>query len=123
VIERLEDMPEGTIGFRATGHVTGDEYRDVFVPPLREQAEAGEIRIVYVIGPGFEKFEAGALLEDSKTGVTLGFGHHGAWKRCALVTDVDWITKAFHAFAWMAPGEVKTFGLDQLDEAKAWVAG
>jgi hypothetical protein len=62
VIERLEDMPVGTIGFRASGHVTGDEYRDVLVPPLREQAEAGEVRIVYVIGPEFEKFEAGALL-------------------------------------------------------------
>lgn len=62
MIERLEDMPVGTIGFRASGHVTGDEYRDVLVPPLREQAEAGEVRIVYVIGPEFEKFEAGALL-------------------------------------------------------------
>ena len=73
--------------------------------------------------PGFEKFEPGALLADTKTGVTLGFGHHSAWKRCALVTDVDWITKAFHAFAWMAPGEVKTFELGRLDEAKEWAAG
>lgn len=46
------------------------------------------------------------------------------------MTDVDWITKAFHAFAWMAPafawmapGEVKAFELDQLDEAKEWAAG
>ena len=40
-----------------------------------------------------------------------------------MVTDVDWITKAFHAFAWMAPGEVKTFELGRLDEAKEWAAG
>ena len=27
MIEPLEDMPEGTIGFRATGRVTREEYR------------------------------------------------------------------------------------------------
>jgi hypothetical protein len=36
---------------------------------------------------------------------------------------VEWISKAFHLFAWMAPGEVMIRGLDGLDEAKAWVAG
>ena len=46
-----------------------------------------------------------------------------SWKRCALATDVEWVTKAFHMFAWMAPGEVQTFSLDQLDEAKEWTAG
>ena len=59
MIERLEDMPEGTIGFRASGHVTGEEYRDILVPPLREQAEAGEVRIVYAIGPDFESSRRG----------------------------------------------------------------
>jgi len=26
-------------------------------------------------------------------------------------------------FAWLTPGEVRTFELEELDEAKAWVAG
>jgi hypothetical protein len=123
MIEPLENMPDGVIGFRATGHVTGEEYKEVLLPAMKEQVEAGEVRLVYAVGPGFEKFEAGAMLQDSKVGVTLGIGHHGAWKRCALVTDEEWITKAMHAFAWMAPGEVATFGLDELDEAAAWAAG
>ena len=63
------------------------------------------------------------MWEDTKVGVTLGIGHHSSWKRCALATDVEWVAKAFHMFAWMAPGEVKTFRLDQLDEAKEWTAG
>ena len=46
-----------------------------------------------------------------------------AWKRTALVTDVDWITHALHLFAWLTPGEVKAYGLDGLEDAKAWVAG
>jgi hypothetical protein len=116
-------MPDGTIGFRATGHVTGEEYRDVLLPAMREQAEAGEVRLLFAAGPGFERFEAGALAQDTKVGLTLGIGHHSAWRRCALVSDVEWMLKAFHAFAWMAPGEVRTFELDELEDAKAWVAG
>jgi SpoIIAA-like len=123
MIERLEDMPEGTVGFRATGHVTRDEYRELLLPAMRSAAEAGEVRMVFAVGPGFEEFEPGALIEDTKAGITLGVGHPNAWKRTALVTDVDWITKAVHMFAWLTPGEIMVRGIDELEEAKRWVAG
>jgi hypothetical protein len=35
---------------------------------------------------------------------------------------VDWVGKAYRMFAWITPGEVKVYGLDQLEEAKNWVA-
>jgi SpoIIAA-like len=120
MLEKLEELPAGVIGYRATGHVTADDYRDVLVPALREQAEVGKIRLVFEIGPGFEEFELGALVQDARTGITLGIGHHSAWKRCALVTDLDWMAKAMHAFAWLAPGEVRTFAPSELDDAKEW---
>ena len=123
MIEPLEGLPEGTIGFRATGRVSRDEYRDVLLPPMRAAAEAGEVRMVFAIGPGFEGFEPGALVEDTKAGVTLGIGHPHAWKRTAIVTDVEWITKAIHMFGWITPGELMIRDLDGLEEAKAWVAG
>jgi hypothetical protein len=122
VIEPLEGMPQGTIGLRATGTVTRDEYRDVLLPAMRDAAEAGEVRMLFAIGPGFDKFELGALAEDTKTGLTLGLGHLRSWKRTAIATDVEWIERATHMFAWMAPGELNVYSLDQLDEAKAWVA-
>lgn len=123
MIERIEDMPPGTIGFRATGEVTGEEYRETLLPPMREAAESGDVRMVFAIGPGFEKFEAGALVQDAKTGLTLGLGQLSSWKRTALVTDVEWIQKALHMFAWMTPGEVRVFEPDELEAAKEWVAG
>jgi hypothetical protein len=122
VVEPLEDMPAGTIGFRASGHVTAEEYKDVLLPAIAAAVDTGEVRMVFAVGPGFERFEAGALLQDSKLGVTLGFTHWHAWKRTAVVTDVDWIAHAIHLFAWMSPGEVKVYGLDGLGEAKTWVA-
>ena len=115
-------MPDGTIGFRATGRVTRQEYRDVLLPPMRDAAKEGEVRMVFAIGPGFERFELGALAQDTEAAITLGLGHPHAWKRTAIVTDVDWIAKALHMFAWLTPGEVKLYGLDGLEDAKRWVA-
>jgi SpoIIAA-like len=122
VIEPLQGMPAGTIGFRASGKVTRDEYRELLLPAMRAAAERGDVRMVFAVGPGFEKFEPGALAEDTKAGITLGIGHPHAWKRTALVTDVNWIAKALHMFAWLTPGEVRLYELGELEEAKTWVA-
>ena len=124
MIEPLPDMPAGTLGFRATGRVTRQDYADRFLPPVQAKVDSGEgIRMVYQVGPGFEKFEVGALFEDTKTGWNLGILHPDAWKRLAFVTDVKWMSQATHAFAWMMPGQIKIYDLEGLEEAKAWVAG
>jgi hypothetical protein len=122
MIARIDDMPVETLGFRASGKLTRDDYREVLEPLLRRAAESGGIRMVFVL-TAFEGLEPGAWFDDIKTGLGLGIGHHSAWKRSAIVTDVDWIGKAFQLFAWMTPGEVKVYGLSQLEEAKNWAAG
>jgi hypothetical protein len=94
----------------------------VLEPALREAAEAGEIRMLFAI-TDFDGLEPSAWWEDAKTGLGLGLGHHSAWKRSGIVTDIEWLGKAFRFFAWMTPGEVEIYGLDKFDEAKAWVAG
>ena len=121
MVEPIEEMPPGTIGFRASGEVTGEDYREVLEPALRAAVETGEVRTLYVVADGFE-MDAAALLEDAKTGLQLGLGHLSAWKRTAVVTDVVWVQRAIKAFAFMAPGEVEVWGLDGLDAARAWIA-
>ncbi len=115
-------MPPGTIGLRATGKLGVDDYRQVLEPALREGVESGELRLMFVL-TDFDGLEPGAWIEDLKTGLGAWVRDHSAWKRFALVTDVEWVAKAMRTFAWMAPGEVKVFGLAQEDEARAWVAG
>jgi hypothetical protein len=121
VIERIDDMPAGTIGFRASGKLTREDYRKVLEPVLHEAAGSGEIRMLFAL-TAFEGLEPAAWFDDIKTGLGLAIGHHSAWKRSAIVTDVDWIGKAYQLFAWMTPGEVKVYGLGQLEDAKSWVA-
>ncbi len=122
MIERIEEMPAGVVGLRATGKLTKDDYTGVLEPALGEATDSGELRLLFVL-TDFEGIELGAVPEDFKTGMRAWVRDHSAWKRFALVTDVEWVVKAMHMFAWMSPGEVMTYELDGLEEAERWVAG
>jgi hypothetical protein len=122
MVERFEEVPAGVIGLRASGKLTKADYREVLEPALEEAAGGGEARVVFVIDD-FEGLEPAAFLEDLKTGARVEFADRKAWKRLAVVTDVDWIAKAMHLFAWAMPGELAVYGLDRLEEATAWAAG
>jgi hypothetical protein len=122
MIERIEEMPEGTIGLRASGKLTKSDYTDVLEPALREGVDSGELRLLFVLAD-FDGLEAAAISEDFKTGMRTWIRDHSAWRRFAIVTDAEWVARAMHMFAWMTPGEVLVRDLDGLEEAKSWVAG
>jgi hypothetical protein len=123
MIEPLDDMPAGTLGFRVAGEIERSDYTDVLVPMLRKEIEAGNpLRTLYVVDR-LDEMEPSALWEDLKAAYDLGLRHHSAWERTAIVTDQDWIARAARLFAWMVPGEFKVFPLAELEQAKRWVAG
>jgi hypothetical protein len=122
MVEQIEAMPTGTIGFRVVDELTAEDYRERIEPALSAAAAAGEVRLVFEIDSGFG-MDAGAVIGDAKTGLGLGLGHLRSWKRTAVVTDVEWIVKAMKAFGFMAPGEVRVFAPGELAAAKGWVAG
>ena len=122
MIERIQDMPAGTIGLRASGKLSKDEYVAVLEPALREGVASGELRLLFVL-TDFDGLELGALPEDVKTGLRAWVRDHSTWKRFAFVTNTEWVAKAMHMFAWITPGEVLIRDLDGFEEAKTWVAG
>jgi hypothetical protein len=123
VIERLTDMPPGTIGFRAAGEIEREDYDDVLAPELRQAVEAGGgLRTLYVI-EDLDEIEPSALWADARLGFDVGVRHREAWIRSAIVTDIEWMARATKFFAWMIPGEARVFPRDELERAKAWVAG
>jgi len=117
MITRLGELPEGVIGFEASGKIAAEDYRDVVLPALEEAAKTGDIRFLIVMRD-FDGMSGGALWQDLKVGVE----HLRSWKRIALVTDIGWMTHATDLFGWMTPGETKTFPLAERDEAIHWVA-
>ncbi|MEY8017982.1 STAS/SEC14 domain-containing protein [Mycobacterium servetii] len=122
MIELLPDMPEGVTGIRVSGRLRGDELREI-KPAMEELFKTGGIRIVEVIASDYEGFGPGGLVEDLKMGFGAVLPHHSAFKRIAVVSDKEWVAHILHALAWMVPGELAVFGLDDLERAKAWAAG
>lgn len=122
MIEPIEGMPAGTIGLKASGKLTAEDYRAVLEPALTRGVESGELRLVFRL-TDFDGLEAGAWIEDVKTGLKALVRDHSAWRRFALVTDVEWIANAYRLFVWMTPGEVRIFELSGIEEAKSWVSG
>jgi len=123
MVERITDMPEGTIGFRVDGDVEREDYTELMRPALEEAMASGQpLRTLYVI-EDIDDMEAGALWEDSKLGFDLGIRHHKQWERSAIVTDIEWMARATKLFAWMIPGKARVYPLAELEDAKRWVAG
>jgi hypothetical protein len=122
MIERLTDMPPGTVGFRVTGEVDRADYDNVLVPELKRALDAGQMRTLYVIET-LDEIEPSALWTDAKLGFDLAVRNRDAWVRSAIVTDIEWMARATTLFAWMIPGEVRVFPLGELEQAKSWITG
>jgi hypothetical protein len=117
VIEPLDDLPDGVIGFDVTGKVHADDYTGTLVPAIEQAAAAGGVRLVLVF-ESFDGLSGGAAWQDLKMGVE----HLKGWERTALVTDVEWMSHLVTLFGWMSPGEFRHFPLAERDAAIAWAA-
>ena len=118
MLRTIDDLPENVLGFEAVGEVTADDYSSVLVPALEAMLVSHpKARLLYVLGPEFEKFSGGAAWRDA----TVGMRHFTDFERVAVVTDKDWIENMVEAFGFVMPGDVETFDSDELDEARTWI--
>ncbi len=116
----IPDLPATVVGVEAHEKVTAEDYEKVLIPAVEAAESASserKVRMLYVLGPEFPDFTAGAAWEDTK----LGLGKFRHWERIAVVGDADWLRRAIHALSWAMPGEVRVFASDDLDDARAWV--
>jgi hypothetical protein len=120
MIELIEGLPEGVVGFEAVGEVTAEDYESVAKPAI-EGARVGrdKVRLLYVLGDRFSGYTAGAMWDDTK----LGLSHPFSWERIAVVTDEGSMRTMVKGFGWLIPGEVKLFSVSELEDAKTWVTG
>jgi len=119
MIEPLEGLPAGVIGYRAVGTIEASDYRDVLDPAIDAAvAEHDRINLVFVMGDEFDHYSLGAMLQDAK----LVSVPHEAWGRAAFVTNHDVLAGIATAFGGLVPAEFRVFPLAQQDEAVSWVA-
>ena len=95
MIEPLQGLPDGVIGFAVSGQI-GQRRTAMMTPAVESALTAGGVRLVLVF-ESFDGMTGGAVLEDLKMGVA----HLSAWKRVALVSDIDWMNHLVALFGWM----------------------
>jgi SpoIIAA-like len=123
MVERVQGMAAGTLGFRLSGRITRDEYFEI-LNPIREQLERGEkVSFLVETAADFHGLDVGALWEDVKVAGTVGLKYRSSWERLAVVTEKDWMRHGIAAFGWLIPGEIRVFEPGALESAKAWTAG
>jgi len=114
----LTGLPEGVVGFQASGKLTGEDYTRVLEPALAAATEGGgKIRVLLDFSGEFEGMEPGAAWQDLRMGVR----EWSAWERIALVTDHAWMRDGLAMFAWAVPGEVRAFPGGERDAAIDWL--
>jgi hypothetical protein len=124
LIAPITDMPAGTIGFRITDELSDSDYKEVLGPALRAAAGEGDVRLLLAAEKGFDLGTLKSRFEDLRNDPELDLGHSKDWKRVAVAADANFVYRAaFPALSKLVPVEVKLFGADHVDEAKAWVLG
>jgi hypothetical protein len=124
LIAPIDDMPAGAIGFHITGELTDADYKETLSPALRAAAAAGNVRLLLAATKGFDLGTLKARFEDLRNDPELDLGHSKDWRRVAVAADANFVYRAaFPALSKLVPVEVKLFGIDDVDAAKAWVLG
>ncbi|HET6911792.1 MAG TPA: STAS/SEC14 domain-containing protein [Rhodanobacteraceae bacterium] len=119
MIETMQGLPDGVLGFIARGKVTSVEYRTIKTPRIEAAfAQHRKLRVLWLMGNDFRGFEFGAVWQD----LTLGLRHWRGWECIALVTDTPWLRGIAFAFGFLIPGEFRLFPLCELDSAKHWIS-
>lgn len=118
MLEILEGLPDNVVAVSASGKVTGADYDDMLIPLIEEKLNKHvKICVLYVLGPAFTGFAAEAMWDDAK----IGMKHLASYEKVAVVSDVNWLVNAMRIFSFIIPCQIKTFGNDELSEAKAWI--
>ena len=122
MVESIEGLPEGTVGFRVSGKITRDEYHQMLDPVLALLDRGETINLITVADDDFHGLDLPALWEDMKAAGSVGLKHRKAWRRLAVVTNKEWMRHALAGFGWIYPGELRVFDLDAVEEATRWVS-
>ena len=119
MIEEIAGLPEGTLGFKISGNVTGGDYDNVLTPAIDKAIEKFDrIKLLAQVGPDFKGYSLEAIWDDTR----LGLRHWHGFERVAVVTDVGWIKMGVKAMAFMMPCPVQLFDMGELDDAKRWLS-
>ena len=118
MLDKISDLPDSVLGFRASGELTSDDYQNVLIPAVEAALQSRDkLRLLYLLGDDVTGFSAGAAWQDTK----VGMAHATRWEKIAVVTDKDWLRHSVNIFGYLIPGEIKAFTAAEEADARAWI--
>ena len=100
---------------RVVGRVTQNDMDRILPQVEAFIGKHGSIRIVEVIEK-FEGFDPTTVLD----GLKFDYNHLSDVTHAAVVSDIAWIGLMTRASSIVMPVAIRSFSMDQLDEARAW---
>ncbi|WP_298673441.1 STAS/SEC14 domain-containing protein [uncultured Sphingomonas sp.] len=114
----IEVADDGLVELVVDGAITRADFDNVVTVLEGAFARHGKVNVVEVV----RKF-GGITPHLWWQDVKWSFGHLDRFGRCAMVTDSGWIGPVARVMAAMLPIELKTFGMGEMDAARAWARG
>ena len=118
MLTEIIGLPDGAIGFAASGVVTPDERKRVLEPQIATARGGGKVRLLYMTGPDFAGYDQGAVLDEA----VFGTRHFTDFKKIAFVSDAGPYDRAVQALDGLMPAALKVFRTGDIDLAKEWLA-
>ena len=119
MIQALENLPAGTVGFRCGGQLSGEEMQRVVAPAIRAAiSEYDRIKALLRVEPDFEGFSLAAAWDDA----ALGLRYWDGFERLAVVTDHAWLGQGLSALAVLLPCPLRRFPLAEEAMARRWLS-
>jgi hypothetical protein len=119
MIETIEGLPEGVIGWIAHGKLTAEDYKNVLEPALNAHYESGsKPNVLFEVAPDFDGVSGSGMWED----VRFGIRHLTGWGKIAIVGDGGWIVRTTDLAAHLFPQRLRSWPREGRDAAIAWLA-
>jgi hypothetical protein len=119
MLEKINDLPVGVVGLKASGEVTESDYKKVMQPLLDGiHREGKKTPILYHFTPEFTGFTMGAAWQDFR----LGMRHMRLFAKCAVVTEKEWLRKSTQLAGAMLPCPIEVFHEHEFAGALDWLA-
>ncbi len=116
----IKDLPENVVGVEIHGKLTHEDYVDGLIPLFDKKiAQCKSLRVLCVINSDFTGFELAAMWDDA----SYGLKHWRDISHMALVCDQPvWVKGGAALFAPFFPGEMRSYDLLELEQAKKWIS-
>ena len=119
MIALIKGLPSHVAGFKATGEVTEDDYKQVVFPAAEELVNrTGELNYVFVFDTPFKNMTVGAWWQDTMLSLMKMSKRH----RAAIITSSEGANRFTNIWGIFTPGQFKGFLPSEYDEAVKWAA-